>query len=267
MKCETRTNSGLTKRCPSGPDTRRVRTVRSRPFGLVGVFVSFNRGTVETVRLPAKAGLHDEIVRVSIQLGSELGEEGVTMRAIASRLGVSATALYQHFESKAAILREIRFLGVRTLLEAQEPATHVDDPVERIHALAKHYIDFAVENRWLYKVLFYEDEVDWSDLNADEREHLAAPLKAARSACEAGVAAGVFRSDIDLDASALLLWASVHGLASLLINGRISENHPSFPVGSRDEFVRTMVEGVLRSFRVPGAVAARVPEPAPTQSA
>lgn len=186
---------------------------------------------------------------MSIQLGSELGEDGVTMRAIAARLGVSATALYQHFESKAAILREIRFLGVRTLLAAQEPASQVDDPVERIHILARHYIEFAVENRWLYKVLFYEEGVEWADLNTEERDHLIGPLKEAKAACERGVGAGVFRNDLDLDNAALLLWAAVHGLASLLINGRIGHNHPAFPIASRDEFVRNLVEGVLRSMR------------------
>jgi AcrR family transcriptional regulator len=37
------------------------------------------------------------------------------MRGIAARLGVSATALYQHFESKASILREIRLYGADLL--------------------------------------------------------------------------------------------------------------------------------------------------------
>ena len=37
------------------------------------------------------------------------------MRGIAARLGVSATALYQHFENKASILREIRLYGADLL--------------------------------------------------------------------------------------------------------------------------------------------------------
>lgn len=187
---------------------------------------------------------------MSIQLGSEQGESSVTMRNIAARLGVSATALYQHFDSKAAILQEIRFLGVRTLLEAQEPAMAVEDPVERIHALARHYIRFAVENRWLYKVLFYENAVNETELAPTEREHLVAPLQQVRDACEAGIANGTFRQDLDLDSASLLLWASVHGLASLLINGRLGqEGSPPFPIGLQDDFVRSLVEGVLRSLR------------------
>jgi AcrR family transcriptional regulator len=198
--------------------------------------------------LPAKAGLHDEIVRASIQLGSELGEEGLTMRAIAARLGVSATALYQHFESKSAILKEIRLLGVRTLLEQQQASMEVQDPIVRVHRLAKTYIDFALGNPWLYKVLFVEEQVDWASVSEEDRKHLVAPLEQAKQAFEAGVQANVFRSDLDVHSSALLLWASVHGLATLLISGRISENHPAYPVPNRDAFVGAFIDGLIRSI-------------------
>ena len=201
------------------------------------------------MRLPAKAGLHDEIVRVSIQLGSELGEDGLTMRAIAARLGVSATALYQHFESKAAILREIRFLGVRTLLEAMAPAFEADDPTVRVVEAAKRYVDFATGNPWLYKVLFHEEEVDWARLTDDERGRLMAPLDETRKAFAYGVERGAFYKDLDIPNAALLLWASMHGLASLLISGRLSEAHPAYPIPDRDQFVRGFVETLVRSLR------------------
>lgn len=201
------------------------------------------------MRLPAKAGLHDEIVRVSIQLGSELGEDGLTMRAIAARLGVSATALYQHFESKAAILREIRLHGVDTLLTAMAPATEMSDAEGRLREIAGRYTEFALNNPWLYKVLFQGEEVDWSSLEEDERDLLMAPLHQARSAFEIGVRSGVFRADVDVDNTALLFWASLHGLASLMINGRISEGHPVFPVPDRDDFVRGFIGGLVRAVR------------------
>lgn len=201
------------------------------------------------MRLPAKAGLHDEIVRVSIQLGSELGEDGLTMRAIAARLGVSATALYQHFESKAAILREIRLHGVDTLLSAMSPSSELGDAEARVREIARRYTEFALSNPWLYKVLFQGDEVDWASVEEDERDLLMAPLRQARAAFELGVRAGSFRTDVDVDNTALLFWASLHGLASLMINGRISEGHPVFPVPDRDAFVSNFISGLVRAVR------------------
>lgn len=201
------------------------------------------------MRLPAKAGLHDEIVRVSIQLGSELGEDGLTMRAIAARLGVSATALYQHFESKAAILREIRFLGVRTLLEAMSPAFEIEDATVRVVEAATRYVDFATGNPWLYKVLFHEEEVDWAQLGDEEKGRLMAPLEETRKAFAYGVERGVFYKDLDVRNASLLLWASMHGLASLLINGRLSEAHPAYPIPDREGFVRGFVEQLVKSVK------------------
>jgi len=201
------------------------------------------------VRLPAKAGLHDEIVRVSIQLGSELGEDGLTMRAIAARLGVSATALYQHFESKSAILREIRLHGVETLLDAMGPAADMMDAEGRVREIARRYTEFALSNPWLYKVLFQGEEVDWSSVDEDERDLLMSPLRQARAAFELGVRDGTFMPDVDLDSTALLFWASLHGLTSLMINGRISEEHPVFPVDDRDRFVGNFIAGLVRAVQ------------------
>ena len=171
------------------------------------------------------------------------------MRAIAARLGVSATALYQHFESKAAILREIRFLGVRTLLKAMAPAFEEEDATARVVGAATRYIDFATGNTWLYKVLFHEAEVDWTQLSNDERAQLMSPLDEIRKTLSYGVERGSFRSDLDVEATALLVWASVHGVASLLITGRLSEAHPAYPIPDRDAFVRGFVESIVRSIK------------------
>src|SRR5690606_27645354 len=149
------------------------------------------------------------------------------MRAIAARLGVSATALYQHFESKAAILQEIRFLGIRLLQDAQRSAFELQDAAERITELAKRYIEFARSNPWLYKVLFQEENVDWSNLTEEQRKYLLIPLEQARDNVELAKQQGSFRPDLDANHTAMLLWASLHGLASLLISGRISERHPA----------------------------------------
>lgn len=186
---------------------------------------------------------------MSIQLGSELGEDGLTMRAIAARLGVSATALYQHFESKAAILREIRLHGVDTLLAAMASSVELADADTRVREIARRYTDFALSNPWLYKVLFQGDDVDWTSVEEDERDLLMAPLRQTRAAFELGVRAGDFRSDVDVDNTALLFWASLHGLASLMINGRISEGHPVFPVADREQFVTHFISGLVRAVR------------------
>lgn len=205
------------------------------------------------MRLPAKAGLHEDIIRASIELGSELGEEGMTMRAIASRLGVSATALYSHFENKSSILREIRLHGARLLQTHLVDAMHAADRRERLREMSQAYIAFARTNPWLYKLIFHGEEIDWSSMLADEYDEAMRPLQSAFATLSEGVAAGVFRSDLDVREAVFLTWASLHGLASLILHGRISDTHPAFPVPDVPAFVDSFIENLVRAFAAEAA--------------
>jgi AcrR family transcriptional regulator len=193
--------------------------------------------------------LREAIIQTSLELGSQLGEEGLTMRGIASRLGVSATALYQHFESKTSILREIRVYGIDLLYDALSPALEQNpDPVERLREVTRRYIHFARENKWLYSVLMEHDQLEWSELGPDEIGRTLRPLRAVREAMVAGKEAGVWHDELDVELAAFQLWASVHGLCSLLNNGRFNEKHPAFPIPDEKSLVEVFVNGCIRAF-------------------
>lgn len=193
--------------------------------------------------------LREAILQASLQLGTEIGEEGVTMRAIAARLGVSATALYQHFDGKSAILRAIRFYGFDLLDARLEPAHRVADPVERLRGECIGYIVFARENPWLYRLLFLEEQLDWSKFSDTEKAHVSAMHGRTRAAFDEAIAAGRFRADLAGSTGPLLMWAANHGLASLILGGRISERHPAFPVRDEQDFLHTFVDNILRGFQ------------------
>lgn len=195
------------------------------------------------------AGLREAIIQTSLELGSQLGEEGLTMRGIASRLGVSATALYQHFESKASILREIRVYGIDLLYEALEPALAENSgPLEKLRHLVRAYIDFARANMWLYSVLMEHDQLEWAELAPEEIARSLRPLQAVRDVMAQGQTAEAWREDLNVELAAFQLWASVHGLCSLLNNGRFNEQHPAFPISNERSLIDAFVDGCVRAF-------------------
>jgi AcrR family transcriptional regulator len=195
-----------------------------------------------------KSDLREAIIAVGLQLGTQLGEEGLTMRAIAGRLGVSATALYQCFESKASILRAIRFFGLEQLDEHIAPAFGVPDPIERLSEMCVRYIEFARRNPWLYSVLTDEEELDWSRLGEQEREVLLMPQRRIAQCFADAIERGRFRADLDPGTAPLALLAAVHGAATLMIKRRISETHPVFPIRNEQLFLSDFIAGVLRGF-------------------
>src|ERR1700749_1130693 len=58
-----------------------------------------------------------EILEAAERIFVAQGYEGATIRKIAEEVGLSSTALYMHFEDKAAILGEICDASLKLLLE------------------------------------------------------------------------------------------------------------------------------------------------------
>jgi AcrR family transcriptional regulator len=195
-----------------------------------------------------RSDLKEAIINVGLQLGAELGEEGLTMRAIAGRLGVSATALYQCFESKASILQAIRRFGLEQLDDHLAPASGTVDPIDRLSEICTRYIEFARRNPWLYSVLTDDEDLDWSRLDEREREALLLPQRRVAQCFSEAIESGRFRSEVDAKTGPIALLAAVHGAATMMIKRRISEHHPVFPIRDEQTFLRGFIDGVLRGF-------------------
>ena len=171
------------------------------------------------------------------------------MRGIAARLGVSATALYQHFESKASILREIRMYGAELLQsDVVEPAASVPDPPARLRAMAQNYVAFARSHRWLYSVMMEHAQLDWSAMAAEELELTLRPLKTCQQWLREGAELGCWRRDLNVEAAAFRLWLSMHGLCSMLNSGRIDERHPIFPFADQETFVSHFIGDTIQAL-------------------
>lgn len=196
-----------------------------------------------------RAELREAIIKVSLELGSELGEEGLTMRGIASRLGVSATALYQHFESKSQILNEIRSFGVEGLWNAMAPANEIEDFVDRLTSMVVRYVEFARANPWLYTVLMEHEETNWEKVKEEDVDSALKPLIELRKTLEYGQGQGMISDKVDVATSSLQCWAAVHGLSSLLICGRISEKHPMFPAPDEKALIATFAHVLVGTVK------------------
>lgn len=172
------------------------------------------------------------------------------MRGIAARLGVSATALYQHFESKAKILREIRIYGAELLQsEVLEPAAAIDDPATRLQTASRNYVQFAQSHKWLYSVMMGNEQLDWSQHNAEESELLLRPLKTFQAWLQEGAERGCWRADVDVPMASFRIWMSLHGLCTTLLTGRINESHPAFPCKDEQTFVEQFIASLINCMK------------------
>jgi AcrR family transcriptional regulator len=96
------------------------------------------------------SGRRQEILDTALAIADERGLDGVSMRTVAERVGVTPMALYRHFDSKRALLDGMVERLVTSLL--QERATGTWD--ERLTALAHAYRGLAQRHPWSAQLLF-----------------------------------------------------------------------------------------------------------------
>jgi AcrR family transcriptional regulator len=164
-----------------------------------------------------RRALVDEAVR-TIQ---RAGVDALTLRGAGAALGVSRTALYRHFADKDALLAVVAregFIGLKTTLDAARADVAGDLPGQ-LAAMGSAYVRFAIENQAHYLVMFGK----FLERCRDEPELMADAAAAFQALVDMIVdlqRANLARAGDPVQLSRFV-WAAVHGIAMLAINGQL----------------------------------------------
>lgn len=164
--------------------------------------------------------LRRALLQAALRTIQKHGLDALTLRAVGDELGVSRSALYRHFADKSALLTAVAAEGFRSLrldlLAAWEQGGKGDAGFE---AMGEAYVRFAVANPWHYRVMFGGGfELDTSD--AELGAEGAGAFQALVDALLEQQARGLARRD-DAQTQANFVWAQVHGIAMLAIDGNL----------------------------------------------
>jgi AcrR family transcriptional regulator len=150
------------------------------------------------------------------------GVDRLTLREIGARVGVSRTALYRHFADKRALLAAVATEGFRTLRQhlvaAWEDAGRNRDAFE---AMGVAYVRFAIANPSHYRVMF-GSAIDPRVCGPELAAEAAGAFQALVDALASLQREGLVRADETLT-MARYVWAVVHGVSMLGIDGRIPD--------------------------------------------
>jgi AcrR family transcriptional regulator len=176
-------------------------------------------------RKPARRYHHGNLRRALLDeavatIRSE-GVEGLTLREIGARLGVSRTALYRHFADKAALLEAVATEGFRALHQQLDAACQAAGGPAGFDEMGAAYVRFAVANPSHYRVMF-GGFVDPDTRGAELATEGAGAFNALVDMLTALQRDGLVRDD-DPMLLASFVWAVVHGVAMLAIDGQLPE--------------------------------------------
>ena len=154
----------------------------------------------------------------------EDGVQGLKLRAIAKRAGVSHTAADPHFGDLGGLLSELAAIGFERLSEAMAQPLPADVPARANlsgQRIAHGYIGFALANPQLFVLMFRRDVLDRSRPRLQAATAMAfRALSSAAGALDGAPNAGPLA--LPVAGSLIGAWGLVHGIAMLAITDHLS---------------------------------------------
>jgi AcrR family transcriptional regulator len=185
--------------------------------------------------------LREALVEAAVELGREKGPDGIVIREVARRTGVSHNAAYRHFADRDELLHEVARVGMDGLsavMLQRVKRVRVSDPVERarrrLREVGKAYVDYAIAEPGLFAVAF-------KGLPFDE---LSGPYELLTDALDECLEVG-FMPEEKRPGAELTCWAGVHGFAMLYGTGPLRE----VPKRQRDADLNRLLDRIDDSLR------------------
>lgn len=168
--------------------------------------------------------IQNRILEAALNIIVQEGYPALTMRRIASKIGMTAPNIYNYYKSKDELYISLVIQGFEIL---QQELTSVyeahQDPVERGAALARAYINFGLKHSSYYDIMFTYPTPKYNDYVGTPLEKLS-EVEYKISMDIATLALNVVKSLMSKELAAddekvqmyfIAAWSMLHGMISL----------------------------------------------------
>lgn len=190
--------------------------------------------------------LPNRILAAARDLYLEKGLRGFSMRHLAGTLDVSPTALYRHFRNKEELIHRVIEEAVKVFATYLFASLAGRTPEERFRMGGEAYLNFALEQRKYYEVIFMAPEQFGAGpapegLQKKDKATFQFLIDRVQELMDGGILAKGVPKDV-----AVTIWAHCHGLVSLYLAGKMPMDETAFR-----RLYWESSERILRGLRVP----------------
>lgn len=176
----------------------------------------------------------------------EHGLEQFSLRGVAKRAGVSHAAPAHHFGDITGLLTALATVGFERLVafKDREQATADADGVSQLVAAGFGYVAFAEAYPALFHLMFTSRRPDFSDpalCAAGEKAYGRLVRDVRRVAADDGI-----EDEAGVEARIASTWALAHGLADLVIAGRLRHLDGRTPEDRRQRLGAILLSGLAK---------------------
>jgi AcrR family transcriptional regulator len=190
-----------------------------------------------------------QILDTALDLIIQGGFQQFSMRKLASRLGITATTIYNYYSNKDEFNIMIRMHGFELLYhELEKSYANHTDPLARLQSMIRSYFEFGIQYPDYYDIMFNPRTPKYLDYANTDLEPVARAEKEATlrnyTITEKAISAlneqhGILSSD-QIGLKAIQLWCEAHGIISLY-NSNLFEEINANSSGLMD----SLIDGVI----------------------
>lgn len=171
-----------------------------------------------------KEDLKKRILDAARELFISYGYDATSIRNIAEKIEYSPTTIYLYYKDKDAIFHAVHSEAFALFNSKMSILQYIQDPFDRLKAMGKIYIDFAMENGELYDLMFIKS----APMNCieEEHEHNWDEGKAAFGQLHQTVQQCIdmgYLPPVDAEITSFFIWSTMHGMCSLHIRNRCTK--------------------------------------------
>lgn len=148
------------------------------------------------------------------------GVEQTSMRAIAEAIEYSPATIYLYYKDKNELIHDLHVEGFTRMNQSMAPLIHVKNPMEKLAAMGRAYVQFALENPDYYELMFITQKPIEGLEKPENWKEGALTFDSLVNVVHECQSQGKFPGKDPIRLS-FLIWSCVHGICALKCCRRI----------------------------------------------